>query len=538
MTLRYAAGTVAVVTGLLALDRLAGPDTPLRYLLAALPILVVLVLMTLAQWSSPRAGAAGWLVGLAVASAAFGLTWDVFWVSQAKGLLLSAFVLGVLWPALLLYHLVNSVGGIHALARALQQLITDEGLLLIVVAWAFSGLLEGLAGFGLPIAIVAPILVRLNVQPVVAVAAVAVGHAWSVTFGDMGVIFETLTGLVNVDEIRLAQAAGLLLGLACVACGIGAARILGYGRRWPAVLILGALMGTAQYALAVTRLIPLAAFGAGLAGILGAIALTRLRAPRRSAAPSAVAPFELPHTALGAAILAYGSLSGVLALITLVEPLNDALRAVAWRASFPGVETRTGYTVPPGSGQVFRWLVHPGTAILLVALASYAVFRARGICPARHWRPVLAASWRSARPAAAGILIMVGLAYLMDHTGMTLEIAEAMSRALQDVYPLAAPLVGVLGAFATGSNNNSNVLLAVVQENVAALLAIAPHLLLAAQTTGGSLGSMIAPAKIVVGTSTVGLHGRDGDVLRLTLPYGLIITLGAGLLVLIATLVA
>jgi len=98
--------------------------------------------------------------------------------------------------------------------------------------------------------------------------------------------------------------------------------------------------------------------------------------------------------------------------------------------------------------------------------------------------------------------------------------------------------VGVLGAFATGSNNNSNVLLAAVQENVAALLAIAPHLLLAAQTTGGSLGSMIAPAKIVVGTSTVGLRGRDGEVLRLTLPYGLVITLGVGLLVLFAALVA
>ncbi len=534
MMSRHAVGTAAVVAGLLALDHLAGPDTPIRYLLAALPILAVLALMTLAQWSSPRAGAAGWLVGLVVAVAAFGLTWDVFWVSQAKGLLLSAFVLGVLWPALLLYHLVNSVGGIHALARALQQLITDEGLLLIVVAWAFGGMLEGLAGFGLPIAIVAPILVRLNVQPVVAVAAVAVGHAWSVTFGDMGVIFETLTGLVSVDEIRLAQAAGLLLGLACVACGIGTARILGYGRKWRAVLILGVLMGVAQYALAVTRLTPLAAFGAGLAGILGAIALTRLRARHEPAA----APLDLPRTGLGAAILAYGSLSGVLALITLVEPLNDALRAVAWQASFPGVETRTGYAVPPGSGQVFRWLVHPGTAILFVTLVSYAAFRARGICAAGHWRPVLSASWRSARPAALGIFIMVGLAYLMDHTGMTLLIAEAMSRALQDVYPLAAPLVGVLGAFATGSNNNSNVLLAAVQENVAALLAIAPHLLLAAQTTGGSLGSMIAPAKIVVGTSTVGLRGRDGEVLRLTLPYGLVITLGVGLLVLFAALVA
>ncbi|NLF78839.1 MAG: L-lactate permease, partial [Chloroflexi bacterium] len=59
----------------------------------------------------------------------------------------------------------------------------------------------------------------------------------------------------------------------------------------------------------------------------------------------------------------------------------------------------------------------------------------------------------------------------------------------------------------------------------------------ASQTTGGALGSMIAPAKIIVGCSTVGLQGRDGDVLRVTLPYGLAIGLGMGGLVLVASLV-
>jgi lactate permease len=93
-------------------------------------------------------------------------------------------------------------------------------------------------------------------------------------------------------------------------------------------------------------------------------------------------------------------------------------------------------------------------------------------------------------------------------------------------FPLVSPLVGILGAFATGSNNNSNVLFAPLQKSIAALLAIDPRLLLAAQTAGGALGSMIAPAKIAVGCSTVGLKGCEGDVLRRTLFYGL----GIGLL--------
>jgi lactate permease len=99
-----------------------------------------------------------------------------------------------------------------------------------------------------------------------------------------------------------------------------------------------------------------------------------------------------------------------------------------------------------------------------------------------------------------------------------------------------SPLVGVLGAFATGSNNNSNVLFGPLQASVSSLLGIDPRILLAAQTTGGALGSMIAPAKIIVGCSTVGLKGRDGEVLRRTLLYNLGICLLLGLVALLFTL--
>ena len=63
-----------------------------------------------------RAGPAGWLAGVLIAAASFGLTFDVWWVSQVKGLLLSLYVLMVLWPALMLYHTVDQAGGVRAMA--------------------------------------------------------------------------------------------------------------------------------------------------------------------------------------------------------------------------------------------------------------------------------------------------------------------------------------------------------------------------------------------------------------------------------------
>jgi lactate permease len=128
---------------------------------------------------------------------------------------------------------------------------------------------------------------------------------------------------------------------------------------------------------------------------------------------------------------------------------------------------------------------------------------------------------------------MVGLSTLMDHVGMSYQLARGLSQALGPFYPLLSPCVGILGAFATGSNNNSNVLFGPLQRDVAVLLHLKPEVLVAAQTAGGSLGSMLAPAKIVVGCSTVNAGGQAGEVLRRTLPYGLLIGLALGIVTLL-----
>lgn len=508
---------------LLASGLVLGGRSPLA---AALPTVLVLVLMIGLRWSGQTAGIAGWLVGFSAAALGFGLTAEALWVSQAKGLLISLNVLWILWPSLLLYHLVAEAGGIDAMAHALQALIRDHGLLLVVVAWAFSGMLEGLAGFGLPVAIVAPMLVNLGVAPVLAVAAVAVGHAWSVTFGDMGVIYDTLRQLVAVDDAFLMTLSAGLLGVACLLTGLAAARILGQATQWRSIALLAVGMSAAQYGLAVIGLTPLAALGAGLAGI--ALAL-----PLSQGTRSLVALRQVNVTpALRSAITSYGLLALLLTLITLIAPLQAALDHLRWVPALPAVTTDDGFSTQPFA-QTVQPLAHPGTLILLVSALSAWGFRRAGLNEPRNGRRAIGATTRAATPATIGIVTMVGLSTLMEYTGMTQLLAEFAADLLDTAFPLFSPLIGMLGAFATGSNNNSNVLFAGLQEQIALLLNIVPGLLVAAQTTGGALGSMIAPAKIIVGCSTAGLRGRDGDVLRITLPYGLAIGVVTGALTLL-----
>ncbi len=118
---------------------------------------------------------------------------------------------------------------------------------------------------------------------------------------------------------------------------------------------------------------------------------------------------------------------------------------------------------------------------------------------------------------------MVGVAAVMTASGMTNLLARGLSQSIpRAVYPAVAPFIGVLGAFLTGSNNNSNVLFGVLQMETARLLGLNVPLVLAAQTAGGSLGSVMSPAKVIVGCSTVGLTNQEALVMRKLVPIELI----------------
>ncbi|MCY4525401.1 MAG: L-lactate permease, partial [Anaerolineaceae bacterium] len=123
------------------------------------------------------------------------------------------------------------------------------------------------------------------------------------------------------------------------------------------------------------------------------------------------------------------------------------------------------------------------------------------------------------------ILAMVAMATVMQNAGMTRTLAEWLSRAVApDWYALVGALIGALGSFMTGSNTNSNAVFAGLQLDSAQLLGLGVPLVLALQTSAGAIASMMAPAKILVGASTVGIgQGDEGRVLRSLLLYGSLI---------------
>ena len=507
------------------------PFNVLYWLLALSPIIVVLILMIGFRWGGSKAGPVGWFTAIVVSLAFFGATPELLAYSQLKGLLLTIYVLYIIWMALVLYNVVNEAGAIAVIGRAIFRLTGDRVMQLLILSWVFSAFLQGVAGFGVPIAVVAPLLIGMGFEPTTAVVATAIGHSWSVTFGDIASSFQALIAATGLGGQELAPWSAVFLGLACFGCGLAAAHahsgLKGLRHGLPAILIIGSLMSGTQYLLATNGLWNLAGFVAGLVGLVVGAVVARLPL-YRSASATPTAAGDEGRLGLPLALAPYLLLIVLVTAAELYNPLHQLLNSVVIRIRFPELQTAYGWITGAGTGRTISIFGHAGALLAYTSIIGYLLYRRTGHYRRGTLRRITANTLRSAVPSSIGIASLVGMALSMDHSGMTYFLAEGISRSVGVAFPLFSPLIGVLGAFMTGSNTNSNVIFAPLQKQAAELVGISVFIILAAQTTGGSLGSMLAPAKIIVGCSTAGLAGREGEVLKRTLLPGLLIAACVG----------
>ncbi|WP_279004850.1 L-lactate permease, partial [[Clostridium] scindens] len=137
--------------------------------------------------------------------------------------------------------------------------------------------------------------------------------------------------------------------------------------------------------------------------------------------------------------------------------------------------------------------------------------------------------------AVIGLVIM---SKIMGGTGQTSVLADGIARILGKAYVILAPVVGMIGSFMTGSNMSSNILFGEFQVTTASLLHLDKAAILGAQTAGGAIGSAISPSKIILGTTTAGILGSEGQVLKKIIPITLTTTLVIGIIVFLSVMFA
>jgi len=523
------------------------PVTLLTWGTAALPIALLLFLLVGRRWSAVEAAAMGAVAALAVAYTVYDAPLSVIGGEVGKGVWNSISIIAVIVPAILIYEISYETKAFSAIQRDLTRLIPDRLLQVLAIGWCFTSFLQGPSGFGVPIAVTAPLLIGIGVRPFWAVLVPLMAHAWANTFGTLALGWEALVqqSSLGTDPALYWSAAlwtGILTGMLCMLAGaiicLFYKGFAGLRHGWPALLVLGAILAVGQGVL--TQVTPTLSVVIPATVALGAVFLLA-RMPRyRTADPSDTSPMfvedrgtrtEHVNLTLHEALLPYYVLVGVSVFVLLTPPVNDFLGS--WRTSFAFPETVTGYGFVNKAYAVYgpvSWLTHSGFFLLLASITAYAYFSAKGlVATGGLWR-ILANTLKKSVPSSVSVALLLVMSKIMSGSNQVGVLAAGTAAATGEYYALLAPLVGTLGSFMSSSNVSSNILFGQFQESMALLTDRGIAVFLAAQTSGAAIGTMFSPSKVLLGTTTAGIVGQEGAIIKKLISISLLAAAAMGIM--------
>ena len=497
----------------------------LTALLAATPIALILIAMIFLKRSAAQAGLAGLVLTLLLALFHFSFQnlpdqaplWHGVTGSLAEAGFTALTILWIIFGALCLHQLQVATNAIATLRDGIATLSDDPRIVAILIAWFFAIFLEGAAGFGAPIALAAPFLVGFGFRPLQAVTVVLIGHCVGVSFGAVGTPLMAQVGITGFDGRAIAAVTAdfhLILGTVMLVLTLlvvsrdrlTADRPFRSILPWIAIAAPGFLVPMWLIARFVGPELP--TMGGAVIGAFLFILALRLfhRVPDRASLEQSSDDNDdaLQRPSAGEILRACSPYAIVITLILLtrmIPALREPLSSITWSWELFG--TFKGSFAP---------LYHPGT---LLVLGFFLGARAQGATRDQLLR-ALKAALKMLVPVTIALVAMLAISRLMVHAAMIEALAEAASQT-GAIWPLLAPWVGVLGSFVTGSATASNILFTDFQVATAERLSLDPLRLVGVQGFGAAVGNIICPHNIIAGCATVGLMGREGEVLKRTL---------------------
>ncbi len=543
-------------------------------LLALSPIAVVGVLLVGFRLPAKIAMPIGFVVVVAVALLVWEMSVTAVLASSIQGLIIAGTLLYIVFGALLLLETLTKSGAMSTIRAGFTNISPDRRVQAIIIGWLFGSFIEGASGFGTPAAVVAPLLLALGFPAMAAVMVGLIIQSTPVSFGAvgtpmlvgvtggltdgpgvnerievLGVSFPAYIENIAINVAILHAVVGTLipLFLACMLCGFfGENKRFADGFQVAPFAIYAAFAMTVPYVLVAIFLGP--EFPSLFGGLIGLV-LVMFTSSKGFLMPKKL--WDFPPRArwsdrwtgniepeadsvttrkmsIVTAWLPYVLVGALLVITRTVEPLTNFLTTTT---AIP-IENILG----TGISQTVQPLYLPGFVFIVVCVITYFIHRMKG--------PDIAETWKVAGSQLAGaavaLLFALPLVRVFINSGtdfndsgiasMPITLAEGASSIAGNAWPLFAPWIGALGAFVAGSNTVSNLTFSLFQFSTAEQLAISPEVVVATQAVGGAAGNMITIHNIVAASATVGLLGREGDLIRKTIIPTIYYCLAAGAL--------
>jgi lactate permease len=494
--------------------------------------------------------------------------------SSIKGIEGALEIIIIIFGALLLLYTLEESGGFATINAGFTHLTGDKRIQAILIGFVFVSLLEGTAGFGVPAAICAPLLIVLGFPPLAAVAITLIGNMPTVTFGTAGIpITKGYGKTLNIPQILSSLEGSFSQFIQSVSFwGVTIHSLIGVFIPLFLILVLTKYFGKNRswkegfgawkFAIfaGITFFIPY-----WLAGVLLGPELPTLVASllaffilayairKKFCLPKEEWKFEgsekwpsswkgslkptLPEKTKISSLMAwlpYGLIALIL-IITRIQPLSTFLQAevvtIAWENIF---KTELTTSIAP--------LFIPG--IIPFMLIAVLTFRLHKMDGGEIKRAISKACKQMSSPAIV-LIFSVAMAEVLicssynplGYESMLVVMAKGIVGITGRFWGFISPFIGAFGAFISGSNTVSNMVFGLFQWSAASEAGISKSVTLALQAVGGSLGVGICIAKVVAACTTAGIVGKEGRVIRITFIPTLIYATLAGIIGLLFTLV-
>ena len=502
-------------------------------LLAMVPVFWLFVSLGVLKMSTPLACVLG--LGMSIVLAVTG--WGFAPVLVVKALLDGAVfavmpILWVIFAALLTYSITVETKAMNSIKALLASVSLDRRIQALLIAWGFGGFMEAVAGFGTAVAVPAAVLVSLGFEPFRAALVCLLANTVAVAFGVVGIPVITLAWITDLPVTELGTQIVLqlipfvlLVPAVLVVAVTGSARgIVGV---WPHILGAGASFGIVQFIAARYIGPELPAIMGSLAACATIVVLARRVPPRVVWAfpgdtTDAASAVKDPSLGIAVQLKAWSPYLVLLFLVLtsrMIEPVNTLLaKATTFHALYDG---------PGGKPLQIAWLLTPGTLVLLAGVLGGCFQGASLGTVARLAGKTL----RQMGKSAVTIVCIVALAKILGYSGMINTVAVSLADIAGTLYPLAAPVLGMLGTFITGSDTSANILFGQLQKQVALAIGVSPVWIAAANTSGACIGKIISLQSIAIAGISANIAGREGELLLVCLKYALPFIVALGLLV-------
>ena len=515
-------------------------SSALSALVAAVPIIFFLLGLTVLKLSGIKSAVISLVIALVIGCAIFGMP-----VTAGAGSILYGFLSGM-WPigwivlmAVWLYRISVRSGGFEIVRSSISSISTDQRIQMLLIAFCFGGFLEGAAGFGIPIAICAALLVSLGFNPLKAAMFALIANVSSGAYGAIGIPVTTAAirggvdlHALSIEMVLVIQIMAALIPVLLVAIQDGIRGIREVGL---VALMVGLIYSGGQSVL-------LAALGNPelvdiIPPLLALVALALVmqkwqpkhifREPTAPSLEEVQAQQSVKHT--GSEILKAWSpfvyLSVVILLwSTALKPVFAAKGALGFTNitfSLPWLHQSISQAAPivatPKPIDVnYTWNIvgASGTAILVATIITILTSKI-------SWGEAieeLGATWKQLQTPILMICLVMSVANVMNYAGMITSIALAVA-AVGAIFPLLSPIIGWIGVFVTGSVMNNNILFAGLQATTAQQIGVSPTLLVASNTAGGVMAKIVSPQSIAIAAAAVNSAGEESKITSMAIKY-------------------